>query len=195
MFMELLSQVAISEIMLLFVLLFIVPILVILVLKLRACESFMANMSPEKKKPAETAEPVPAASARPPVPPDKFPYKVKQLLQSAERGCLASLHTVMGEGTSVYPKVALWSLVEPSESDPGYMERLTNKFFDFLLCDNLTGQPFSALAFEQTDREGKKALEEMKKICEAAGVHLILLPRRDQYDSALLRKIMELPEH
>ncbi len=100
----------------------------------------------------------------------------------------------MGGDVSVYVKVALWSLVQSTDKNPGYFERLAGKSVDFLVCDASTGKPFTAVCFEPGKDVPRGPVDEMIKICKAAGLYLVFLPMADSYDAKTLKKLLNIPE-
>lgn len=147
---EIFGQAAISEIILLFVLVFIIPLLAFLLYRLRGYErqfGALASGRGKKKKKRESE----AKAARPEKPaalPDIYPYKTKIFLTPPERACLEALSVAFGTEVKIYVKVALWELAESTDKNPGFHDRLIDKRVDFLICDAATDKPFTAVCFE-----------------------------------------------
>lgn len=195
---EILAQTTLSEIMLLFVLLFILPATAYLLLRLRRYESrygLLTNAKGGKKK-APPPEPVPAAEAKlsPSVPADSFPYRSRLPLSAAELSCLAALRGALGPDVEVFPKVALWEVVEATEKDPGYFARLTGKACDFLVCDRKTGRPLTAVMFKPGKGRPAGPLDELGRICAAAQANVVFIDMAEEYDAGSLKKALGIPE-
>ena len=182
---EILGQARVTEAILFFVLVFILPMTAIILLKLRKYEAMYGviprgdRKAGDRKRARERPEP-PKAD---PIKPDVFPYRKKAFLEPSDRLCLQALEEAMGEGTRIHAKVALWEVVQSMDRNPGYAERLRGKMVDFLLCDAATSQPFAAVSHEPGGGE-------LAKICAAAETHLVLIPRADAYDPARLRETL-----
>lgn len=193
---DIVRQAGISEVILLFVLVFVIPMTGYLLLRLRRYESQFGRLAaPEKKKKKKKeAEPAPEKSGKRSVPPDVFPYQAKVFIPPPERACLNALTEAIGGDIAVYVKVALWELVEATDKNPGYFDRLTGKSIDFLICDASTGKPFTAACFEPPRNAPRRPVEELEKICKAAGLHLVFLPVAEEYDAKTLKKTLEIPD-
>ena len=194
---EQIRQAALSEIMLLFVLIFIMPAIVILLFRLRRYETLYGELEPAKKNKAEKKKkdeltqekenkPLPALN--------NFPYQKRTMLQPPERNCLKALEEVMGDDTRIFAKVAISQLIETSDVDPGYNSRLSGKYFDFLLCEYDTCQPFTAIMLVDRKQKNRGQDKELDNICEAAEMHVIKIPAQDSYTAEEVRKIIGLPD-
>lgn len=201
--MEILRQITLSEVMLLFNLIFIVPMLVLLVVRLRRYEALYGELPKKgrrrKAAPAPPPEPEAGAPAAAPaaanaVPDDVFPYDAGTFLTAAEKACLAALRGALGPEVDVFPKVAIWEYVKSTDDNPGYAARLHGKDFDYLVCDVKLGQPLTAVMFEPGKGRPAGPTDELKKICSAAGANLVFIERRDDYDAAYLKKALGIPD-
>lgn len=195
---DIFGQAGISEVILLFVLIFIIPTLAFLLIKLRRYEATYGVISlrgrKKKKKKEKKPEPPPPAKEKPSVPPDVFPYRTRVFLTPSEQAFLKALHDAVGGEVTVYAKVALWDLVESTDKNPGFTDRLFDKRVDFLVCDKSTGTPFTAVCFEPDKKAPKGPKEELDKICKAAGLYLVFLPEAEEYDARKLKTLLEIPE-
>lgn len=193
---DIVRQAGISEVILLFVLVFVIPMTAFLLLRLRRYESQFGRLAApdKKKKKKKEPEPAPEKPTKPSVPPDVFPYRAKTFIDPPERACLNALAEAIGGDIMVYVKVALWELVESTDKNPGYFDRLTGKAIDFLVCDAATGKPFTAVCFEPAKGTPRGPVEELEKICKAAGLHLVFLPVAEEYDAKSLKKTLNIPD-
>lgn len=195
---EILGQAGIAEVILVFVLLFVIPMTAYLLLRLRRYENEFGvlTISKRKKKKKKKEEPPPAApaDAKPSVPSDVFPYRAKTFINPSEHACLAALAEAVGGDIIVYVKVALWALVESTEKEPGYFDRLTGKWVDFLVADAATGKPFTAVCFEPGKGVPRGPVDDLKKICQAAGLHLVFIPQTEEYDVKQLKNLLDIPD-
>ena len=194
--MEIFGQTSISEVILLFVLLFAVPLMAVLLRRLRNCEKQLGEGRGGKKKKKKSKDTVARtdASGKPSVPPDVFPYREKVFLTPPERACLEALNETFGREVRIYAKVALWELAESTDKNPGFSERLADKSVEFLICDAATGKPFTAVCFEQDAGGPQGRNDDLRMICKAIGLHLVFLPQADEYDAAALREQLNIPD-
>ena len=193
---EVIGKAAISELILLFVLLFVIPLLVFLLRRLRAYENQYGPLlkkrgKGKKKKEKIEKEKAPEAD-QPEEVPDVYPYRMKSFITPPERACLEALSTAFGPDVKIHVKVALWGLVESTDKEPGYHARLTGKYIDFLLCDAATDKAFTAVCFEPGKGKIRKAYDELESICQAAGLHLAFLPMADDYDADELKNLLDI---
>lgn len=193
---DILRRTGIAEVILLFNLLFVLPTLALLLLRVRKYE---ARFGPPGGKEKGEARP----KAETPPPPNaerttdgKYPYRRALFLSPPERSCLAALETALGPEAAVHPKVALWEWVEPTDKDPDYRKRLHGLALDFLVCDRRTGQALAAVMFKPAKGRPSNGLSETRKICEAAGAKLVLVEfvEDGEYDSARLKKELGIPD-
>lgn len=195
---ELLGQTGISEAILLFILIFIIPLLGYLLLKLRRYENQygVIYLRGKKKKKKKKPEPPPKEMKpeKPSVPPDVFPYETKPFINPSEQMLLDALYEAIGGDIMIYTKVALSGLVQSTDSNPGFHDRLADKYVDFLICDKQTGNPFTAVCLEPGKKAPKGPTEELAKICQAANLHLVFLPQADSYDTAKVKKLLDIPD-
>ncbi len=195
-------SITISEVILLFILLFVLPLLYLMVKRLRKYEAQFGDISEKDGKDGQSGPAAPAAPAKPggtgpaeeAVPDNVYPYKTKTFLSPADRACLLAMQEAMGEEVDVFPKVALWELVDSTEKAPGYLKRLHDKDYDFLVCDRRTGRPLTAVMY--TAGKGRPAgkIDEVKKICKAASVPVAFIDMAEKYTADSLKKALGLPD-
>ena len=191
-------KMGIAEIILLFILLFLIPVVFLLLREMRRLEQrLQGGLPPEPKTSSatraflETAIPPPKADSPPP--PAAFLYQRRALLSAAEISFRDAAQALMGQDTLLLPKVSLSALVESADSHPAHAERLAGKTVDFLVCDRPTGHPTAAVFF-QGAAVPRGTLDEAEKICKAANVSFVRLPFKDSYDAETIRKALGLPE-
>lgn len=201
---DVISKISISEVILLFVLIFILPAMTMMLMRLRKYELLFGPL-PEgpvsrKKGKAKKKEdaPVPESSELPPAATDAvdasvYPYRSRTFLGPADRACLAALREVLGE-VEVYPKVAAWETVESTDGNPGYAARLHGKAYDFLVCDARTGQPLTAVVYKPGKGRPAGPADELRKICDAAGANVVFIDMAEEYDAKTLKEALGLPD-
>lgn len=198
--MDILGKITFSEVLLLFVLLFVLPGMTYLVLRLRKYEALFGFLPDDKaKKKAKKSEPVTVESAAetesvPDVPNDVYPYRSKVFLSPADKACLGAMREALGEEVEVFPKVALWELVESTEKEAGYLQRLHGKDVDFLVCDRKTGRPLTAVAYNPGKGRPAGPVDELKKICDAAEANIVFIDMAEEYDVKSLKDALGIPE-
>lgn len=139
----------------LFLLLFVLPMLALLVRRLRRYEMLYGVLKEEGRKkrkkkaeePAVQEEPQPVLPEDEPPPDNTYPYASRTFLSPADKACLAALREAFGPDVDVFPKVAVWEVVEPTEKAIGYANRLRGLLFDYLICDAKTGQVLTGIAY------------------------------------------------
>jgi hypothetical protein len=196
--MDAIRQITIPEVALVFILLFVLPLLLLLTLRLRRFEAQFGEPSGGEKKTGKPDAPVSAPAAAAPaedaVPDNVYPYKVKTFLSPSDRACLEAMREALGDEVDVFPKVALWELVETTDKAPGYLKRLHDKDYDFLVCDRRTGQPLTAVMYNPGKGRPAGRIDEIKKICRAAGANVVFIDQAAEYDADSLKKALGLPE-
>ncbi len=197
--MDAIRQISISEVALLFILLFVLPLLALLVRRLRAYEALFGDLPDEKKKEkkkAAAAAPAPAAAAstEDAVPGNVYPYRAKAFLSPSDHACLEAMREALGDEVDVFPKVALWELVESTDKAPGYLNRLHDKDYDFLVCDRRTGQPLTAVMYNAGKGRPAGRIDEIRKICKAAGANVVFIDQKAEYDADSLKEALGLPD-
>lgn len=193
---DILGNMAISEVVLWFVLIFLLPMIVVILRRLRRYEDLYGLLGPKKKKKKKVEEPppaAPAAPAAPPVPANVFPYRARTFLDPSEAGCLKAVIGAMGEGVLVFAKTALADLAESTDANPGFADRLKGLSVDYLVVDQRTGKPFTAVQFEPEKGAPRGARDAVKGVCEAIGLHLVFIPR-GEYEAGDLKKLLGIPE-
>ena len=193
--MDAVRQTTISEAILFFVLLFVLPGMAFLIWNLRKYEKMLNG----RGKPAEKGkmnEQGKTSSSSPPQKSDGiFPYKPRQFLSPHETACLAAMREVLAaDAVDVFAKTALWELVEPADKDPVYAERLHGLDFDFLVCDRITGQPLTAVMFNPGKSRSNGQADLLRKICEAAGTHVVFIDMAESYDAKSLKESLGIPD-
>lgn len=200
--MEIVSKTSISEVILLFNIIFILPMMALMLLRLRKYETLFGQLPKEDRKKKrkkggqepEPAEPVQGAAADPDaVPDDVYPYKTRVFLSPADRACLAALQEALGE-VEVYPKVALWELVEVTDKAPGYAKRLHGRDFDFLVCDRRTGMPLTSVMYKPGRGRPAGDVDELQKIYGSAGGNVVLIDMAEEYDAKALKDALGIPD-
>ncbi len=198
-----LAKTTISEVILLFLLLFVLPMLALLVRRLRKYEMLYGVLKEEgkKKKKKKTEEPV--AEPEPPAPvapedeapPDNaYPYASRTFLSPADKACLSALREAFGPDVNVFPKVAVWEVVEPTEKAIGYANRLRGLLFDFLICDGITGQVLTGIAYNPGKGRPAGPIDELKEICHAAGTNLVFIDMAEEYNAKTLKDALGIPD-
>ena len=196
--MDILSKITVSEVLLLFVLLFVLPGMGYLVMRLRKYEALF-GFFPDDKKKAKKPEPAAAETAAKTepaagVPDDVFPYRSKAFLSPADEACLGAMREALGDEVEVFPKVALWEFVESTDKEAGYLQRLHGRDVDFLVCDRKTGRPLTAVAYNPAKGRPAGPVDELKKICDAAEANIVFIDMAEEYDAKSLKEALGIPE-
>lgn len=196
---DILGGMSISEAALWFVLIFLLPMIFIILRQLRRYENLyglLDRKSPGKK--AKKAQPesteAVAGPAGPQANPDVFPYGARTFLDPSERSCLAALVEAIGEGAQVHAGVPLARLAESNDPNPGYEKRLGGLAIDFLVVEEKTGKPFTAVQFEPGKGTPRGAADAVKGVCEAIGLYLVFIPRSAEYSAKELKDRLGIPE-
>lgn len=197
--MEVIGKISISEVILLFLLLFILPILGMLVMRLRKYEALFGDLAQDGKEAAPSVDveenaPPAAKPEDDSVPDDVFPYKSREFLTPADRACLDAMREALGPDVDIFPKVALWKTVESTEKDAGYGRRLHGHAFDFLVCDKRTGKALTAVMFNPAKGRPAGGIDELRKICKAAAANIVFIDLAEQYDVATMKEALGIPE-
>ncbi len=193
-------SITISEVILLFLLIFLLPLLFLMTRRLRAYEALFGAL-PDKEGKDKKDAPAPAAAApaapapsEDAVPDNVYPYKIKAFLSPADHACLLAMREALGEDVDVFPKVAIWELVDSTEKAPGYLKRLHDKDYDFLVCDRRTGRPLTAVMYNPGKGRPAGKIDEVKKISKAANAPLVFIDMAEHYDAASLKAALGLPD-
>lgn len=199
MLMDVIGKIAISEVILLFLLLFVLPALFLLIMRLRKYEAQFGQLPEEKKNKKKKKKSVeePPAEAKPAAAEhaaEGYPYRTKAFLSPADRACLQAMREALGPDAEVYPKVALWETVEPTEKDAAYARRLEGTCYDFLVCDKRTGKPLTAVMYRPGRGRPAGAVDELLKICKAAGANVVSIDMVEKYDVKSLKAALGIPE-
>ena len=190
------AQITISEVVLLFVLLLVLPGMAYMVMQMRKLEARAGLAPPNEKKKKKEEEPPPTpATAVKKVPDNVFPYRTRTFLSPPELACVAAMREVLGANlVEVYPKVALWEMLESTDKDPGYLERLNGLDLDFLVCDKKTGQPLTAVIFNPGKGRPAGRIDLVGKSCAAAGLPAVFIDMAEQYDAKSLKAALGIPD-
>lgn len=196
--MDVLSQTSISEVVLLFVLVFIVPMMTLMLLRLRRYENLYGpppgKGGSKKAGPEKAPEPEPAAAdAAPEEQEEAYDYQVRPFMSNPERACLDALREVLGPEVEVFPKVALWEYIEPEEKG-AVGTGLDGLAFDYLVCDRKTMQPLTAVMFNPGKGRPAGRIDETRRVCEAAGANLVFIDQAEEYDAAGLKQVLGIPD-
>lgn len=192
-----LAKASISELFLLFILIFVLPLMTLMLLRIRRYEQ-LYGLLPEKEKKKKGGgekqrEPAPDDDAAPDWDQSKYPYVAKAFLSPADRACLEALRQALGE-VEVYPKVALWELVDSAGESPEYAERLRGKDLDFLVCDRRTGMPLTGVQYRPGKGRPSGPADELERICKAAGTSLVFIDMAEEYDVKTLKDALGIPD-
>ena len=188
------TQTTISEAILLFVLLFVLPGMTYMVAQMRRLEARVGLPPPDGNKKGKSTPP-PSPPPEKKVPDDVFPYRQRPFLPPSERACADALREVLGaELVEIYPKAALWEILEPTDKDPGYLERLGGLNLDFLVCDKKTGQPLTAVIFNPGKGRPAGKIDLTGKCCAAAGLPAVFIDLAEQYDAKSLKAALGIPD-
>lgn len=200
---DVLGKTSISEVILIFILLFVLPLIALLLRRLRKYEALFGVLPDEgrkKKKKKKGDEPAPEAPAAAPVapqeeaPPDnRYPYQSRPFLSSADKACLNAMREALGPDVDVFAKVALWETVESTEKAAGYANRLKGLAFDCLVCDRRTGQVLTAVMYNPGKGRPAGLIDEIKKICTAAKANLVFIDMAEEYDVKTLSAALGIP--
>ncbi len=128
------------------------------------------------------------------MPDNVYPYKTKKFLSPSDHACLNAMQEALGEEVYVFPKVALWEHFESTEKNPGYMKRLHELDYDFLVCDRRTGQPLTAVMYNAGKGRPAGKIDAVKKICKAAGAPVVFIDQAPEYDADSLKEALGLPD-
>lgn len=204
--MDIISKITISEVVLLFLLIFILPGMALLVRRLRKYEALFGDLPEEekkkgkKKKAAEEDDDLldddpPAAPAKEEEEDAKgYPYQSRAFLSPADRACLSSMREALGPDVEVYPKVALWETVESTERSAAHVNRLHGLDYDFLVCDKRTGQVLTAVMFKPGKGRPAGPVDELKRICAAAKANVVFIEMAEEYDARKLKDALGIPD-
>lgn len=200
MIMEVLGKITVSEVMLFIVLVIILPMMALLLRRLRQYETLHGDLPAPERKPrgkkaaAKNAEPPAPDAKESPADADGYAYRSGVFLTSADRACLAAMREALGNEVDVYPKTALWEVVEPSEPGKGGAERLHGLAFDFLVCDARTGGVLTAVMYRPGKGRPAGRVDEVKKICAAAGANVVFIDMAESHDAKSLKDALGIPE-
>lgn len=201
--MDIVRQTGISEAILLFLLLFLLPVMTLLLLRLRKYETLYGDL-PEEKKPgkkkkkkAEPEEPKPDAAPAEPESAEaaaEAAFRAKPFMTPADRACLAAMREALGDEVEVYPKVAFRETVEPAEPDVEAAKRLDRLVLDFLVCDKRTGKALTAVMFNPGRGRPAAAGDEVRAISGRAGANVVFIDMAEKYDAKSLKNALGIPD-
>lgn len=196
--MEVIGKISIAEVILLFLLLFVLPTLFLLVMRLRKYEAMFGQLPKEakrgKKKKKKDADEEQANEGAAPEALEGYPYRSKTFLSPADRACLVAMREALGPDVDVFPKVALWETVEPTEKDEAYRARLSDKCYDFLVCDKATGKALTAVMYKPGRGRPAGGIDELKNVCKAAEANVVFIDMAEKYDGKSLKDALGIPE-
>lgn len=191
--MEIIGQITISEVMLLFILIFVLPGMVFMLMRLRRYEKEFGFLPEKKKKKKTKKEAAPPETAATPQT-GAHQYRLATFLSPADKACLGAMREAMGSEVEVFPKVALWEVVEPVDPEPAAADKLRGLEFDFLICDRKTGQPLTAVAYKPGKGRPTGSVDDLKAICAAAGANIVFIDMAEKYDAKSLKAELGIPE-
>jgi hypothetical protein len=120
--------------------------------------------------------------------PDSFPYRLRDdLLSAAELSFYHVLSTAVGSRATICVKIGLADVLYVSRPHENISarNRIDRKHIDFLLCDPATMKPLLAVELDDSShqRRDRQARDEfVEKALQAAGLPLLRVPVRRQYD-------------
>ncbi len=208
---EIIGKISISEVILIFLLIFLIPILGLLIQRLRRYEEQFGDLPKAKRKWGKKKE---KAADEPPAAPDKpenaaapvladleedlssdvYPYRAKTFLSGGDKACLAAMREVYGPDVEIFPKVALWETVEPTVGGVAHSRRLLDKDFDFLICDARTMKPLTGVLYNPKKGPAAGRVDEIRRICQAAAANVVFIDTNEKYDAKQLRRALGVPE-
>ncbi len=209
---DIIGKASISEVILVFLLVFLLPLLALLVQRLRRYEALYGDLPKLKRNwgkkktvdedgdeeqlmaASDTAVKPRADAADDDSGGDAYPYRAKTFLTNADRACLAAMREVYGKEVEIFPKVALWETIEPSMGGAAYPRRLSDKDFDFLICDSRTMKPLTAVMYNPKKGPAAGRADEIRRICQAAAAPVVFIDMNDKYDAKRLRQALGVPE-
>lgn len=200
MLMEIVGKIGFSEVVLLFLLIFVLPVTALLLLRLRKYEALFGELPEEKKsgkkkkKKAKEKEPEPQPESPRAEHSGAVAFRSRPFLTPEDRACLAAMRQALGPEVEVYPKVALWETVEPVERDAESAKRLQGKCLDFLVCDKQTGKALTAVMFNPGKGRPAGGIDEIRTICGIAGASVVFIDMAEKYDAKSLKKALGIPE-
>ncbi len=211
---EILGNISLSEVILIFLLIFLFPVMGLLIQRLRRYEAEFGDLPASKKKwgkkkdkgedrgrePEAVTEKTGLVS--PPVlndldedlGSDVYPYRQKAFLTGGDKACLAAMREVYGPDVEIFPKVALWETVEPTVGGVAHSRRLFDKDFDFLICDARTMKPLTAVLYNPKKGPAAGRVDEIRRICQAAATNVVFIDTNEKYDAKQLRRALGVPE-
>lgn len=198
---DVIGKITIAEVILLFLLIFILPTMALLLLRLRKYEKLFGDLPEEEKKgkkkkkkaKADDAAQTPAPKEEEP-PAEGYPFRSKPFLTQPERDCLAAIREALGPDVEVYPKVALWETVEPEDNEKAAAERLHGKCYDFLVCDRQTGKALTGVMFNPGRGRPAGGADELRKICKAAEAPVVFIDMAEKYDAKSMKSALGIPD-
>lgn len=193
---DVLGKASISEVILIFLLLFVLPLIALLLRRLRKYEALYGVLQEEgkKKKGDEPAPEAPPPAPQEEAPPDNsYPYQSRPFLSSADKACLNAMREALGPDVDVFAKVALWETVESTERAAGYANRLKGLAFDYLVCDRKTGQVLTAVMYNPGKGRPAGPIDEIKKVCAAAKANVVFIDMAEEYDVKTLSAALGIP--
>ena len=121
--------------------------------------------------------------------------KRKYLFSKAERSFFGVLDQAVGNEFSIFGKVRVADILTPRQGlDRKNWQKAFNKIsakhFDFVLCDKQNLEVLAVVELDDKSHNSKKAKlrdELINKACESAGIKLIRITARANYQTSLIR--------
>lgn len=128
---------------------------------------------------------------------DAYPYLLRDdFLTPAERSLYGVLHGILQGKAIICPKVRLGDLffvARDATSAQASRNRIERKHVDFVLCDPLTLRPLAAVELDDKSHEAEHRRQRdqfVDRVFEAAGLRLIRITARRQYNVAELEALL-----
>lgn len=164
----------------------------------------------EAAPPAQMSAP-PAVTLPPPLPPQMDLHtdeaaqhsRKASILTPRESRFYPSLLSAVGSGYTVMSKVRLWDFIK-LENDPPerkqYINRLSCRHVDFLLCEPVTLKPLLVIELDDSSHQDQNSFAAdndryKNELFANAGMPLLRLPRTDYSPGQLRNKIEEALEN
>ncbi|NQU09431.1 DUF2726 domain-containing protein [bacterium] len=129
-----------------------------------------------------------AARSKGSPPPSALPYKRRDyLLSVAERSFYEVLRSITGNDLVVFAKVRLLDLVwlpAGVQNRQGWINRVSARHIDFVLCDRSNLRPLVAVELDDSShqREDRRVRDAfVDQVCAAAGLPILHMPAKKAY--------------
>ena len=129
----------------------------------------------------------------------EYPYiKRDALFTAAERSFFGVLQQAVGENALIFGQVRIADVIQTkkglSRNDwQKYFNKISQKHFDFLLCNKHDLSVLSAIELNDSSHEGKKRIDRdrfLEGACNAANLPLIQIPAQSTYNVNEIQKIL-----